>query len=355
MIKRMRAALRPYEIAPEPVPGVDTYVYDAGGFVKGASRYWTYGGIVRTVHHAVPGTKGGQYLKSLSAWRETNEAKIRAAIDEMREDAGISMPTGYADAFRARFRSPSVSWSHQVHFRPWFRAAWQEALMKGGHPGTWNLYDMRQAYLWAVTLGLPDPRSYFHTRSTAYAADALYLVDHAPFAGLPYPYATESTVLVTGADIKRYGLAVSHVHCGVAWRRAFPVRKIFDAINHWSFAKEVGRSYLGGWAASARVECVTPSRRWELPPLGANLVWAHLIVSRVRARLADVAAGAAHVFVDSVLTQDTLPTGDSIGEWRLVKSYEDGIRVGGPGAYGPLYGPWDRYAGVPVAARPEAA
>ncbi len=352
---RGRSALRPYAIAAEPVAGVDTYVNDAGIFASGASRYWTYGGVIRTVHRPVAGMKGGQYVKSITSWRETSEEKIRHAIEEIRDGAGISMPTGYADAFRARFRSPSVSWSHQVHFRPWFRAAWQEAFTIGGQPGAWNLYDMRQAYLWAVTLGLPDPRSYFHTRSTAYAKDALYLVDHVPVAGLPYPYATETTVLATGEDIKRYGLAVTDIHCGVAWRRAFPVRKILDAINCWTFAKEVGRSYWGGWAASARVECVTPAKRWELPPLGANLIWAHLIVSRVRARLADVADGAAHVFVDSVLTQRELPTGDAIGDWRLVKTYPDGIKVGGPGAYGPMIGAWDKYAGVPRAARGRVA
>jgi hypothetical protein len=350
-VKRPRAKLRPYEIAAEPVPGHDTYVGDAGIFAHGASRYWTYGGVVRTVHRQVPGMRGGQYVKSLTSWREESHERIRAAIEEIREEAGISMPTGYADAFRARFRSPSVSWSHQVHFRPWFRAAWQEALSIGGHDGVWNLYDMRQAYLWAVTLGLPDPRSYFHTRSTAYARDALYLVDHEPVEGLPYPYASERTVLVTGEDIARYGIAVTHIHCGVAWRRAFPVRKILDAIEHWTFAKQVGRSYWGGWAASARVECVTPARRWELPPLGANLIWAHLIVSRVRARLAEVAAGAVHVFVDSVLTRAELPTGDRVGDWRLVKRYENGVRVGGPGAYGPMWGAWDKYAGVPRAVR----
>jgi hypothetical protein len=80
--------------------------------------------------------------------------------------------------------------------------------------------------------------------------------------------------------------------------------------------------------------------------MGANIVWAHLIVSRVRRRLADVSRGAAHVFVDSVITKDVLPVGDAPGDWHLVKDYPHGVRVRGPGAYGPLAGPLDRYAGV---------
>jgi hypothetical protein len=348
---KKRGALRPYAIAKAPVLGFDTYVPDAGSYAREAVRYWTFGGVVRTVHRKVDGMKGGQYLKPLSAWREVNEEKIRTAIEEMREGAGISMPTGYADAFRARFHAPNVSWSHQVHFTPYFRGAWQEALVTGVHFGAWKLYDLRQAYLWAAMQGLPDPRSYHQTRSTAYARDAVYLARIHPQPGLPYPYATESTVLVSGEDIKRYDLPVEEILCGVSWRRSFNVQKIADAIDHWTFRKEVARAYWGAWAPSARVECVTPARRWELPPMGSNIIWAHLIVARVRARLAEVARGACHVFVDSVLTQDTLTTGDAVGDWRLVKEYADGVKVGGPGAYGPRAGDWDRYAGVPRAAR----
>lgn len=347
--KRARAELRPYAIADDPVDGCDTYVRgDVGSFARGASRYWTYGGVVRTVHRPT-GAKHGQYLKSLISWREENETAIRDAIEEMRESAGVSMPSGYADAFRARFTGPRVSWSHQVHLAEWFRGAWQAALRPGVHLGRWRLYDMQSAYLWAATQGLPDPASYYQTRSTAHKAHALYLVRLAGVAhGAPYPYDTETTVLATGAEIRDYGLDVDEIICGIAWRRAYPVRRIMDAIECWSpqLAKRVARCYWGGWASGARVECVTRSNRWELPPLGRNVAWAHLIVSRVRQRLADVARGAAHVFVDSVLTQSEIATGAALGDWRLVRTYEKGIRVGGPGAYGPAAGPLDKHAGV---------
>ena len=342
-MKRRNAELRPYAIGAGVVDGVDTYVPDPGIALADASRWWTFGGVVRTVQR-----KTGEYVKGWSGFRGASTDEMKSAIDEMRAEAGISMPTGYADAFRARYTTPRLSPSFQIPMLPVFRGGWQEALRAGTHPGVWKLYDLRQAYLWALTEGLPDP-AYFHRTKCLTYRNTLYRVRlNRVEPSAPYPFSRELDVLATGEEIGYYGLDVEEVLDGIAFRRAANVTKIFDAVTFWSFYKQVARAYWGAWASTARVECHTLSKSWELPPMGANIVWAHLIVSRVKRRLADVCRGAVHVFVDSVLTQDTISTGENMGDWRLVKEYTDGVNVLYPGVYGPAGKALDKYAGVAV-------
>lgn len=309
-----------------------------------ASRWWTYHSVVRSVQLA----DGGEYVKSLAGWRGASDAEIRDHAEEIREGGGDAMPSGYNSAFRAAYRAPKVSHSYARQMIGAFRGGWQEALKPGVHEGKWTLYDLRTAYYWALTEGLPDPSFYHRTHSLIYR-DALYrvrLAEPEPLA--PYPYNQETDVLATGEEIATYGLQVEEVIDGVAFRRGAKMKPILSAIERWSFWRRVARAYWGAWASTGRVECHTPGRSWNLPPLGVNVVWAHLIVGRVRRRLWDVAEGAAHVFVDSVLTQREITTGDNPGDWRVAKEYPAGIRVEAAGHYGPAVGPLDKMAGVPL-------
>ena len=97
-----------------------------------------------------------------------------------------------------------------------------------------------------------------------------------------------------------------------------------------------------------QIECNTVSNQWKLPSRFANLPWAHLIVSRVRMRLwEEVMKGdVLHVFVDSIITANVRPIRPEIGGWKLEHVYTDGVRIEGPGHYGPIYGPAEKWAGL---------
>ena len=64
-------------------------------------------------------------------------------------------------------------------------------------------------------------------------------------------------------------------------------------------------------------------------------------------RLWEYSKHAAHVYVDSVITTEQLPTGDELGDWRLEKTYPAGVFVKGAGQYGDLNAhKMERYAGL---------
>lgn len=70
-------------------------------------------------------------------------------------------------------------------------------------------------------------------------------------------------------------------------------------------------------------------------------------MARTRKRVFDASARAVHIFVDSVITSETLATGSEVGTWRLVAEYKNGIDVGGTGRYRDLDSSrWDKWAGV---------
>jgi hypothetical protein len=74
-----------------------------------------------------------------------------------------------------------------------------------------------------------------------------------------------------------------------------------------------------------------------------------MIVSRVKMRLWEYSNNAVHVFVDSVITTDKLRTGDSLGDWRLEKTYLNGVNIKLPGQYGALdESRLEKFAGAPL-------
>lgn len=353
------AKLRPYQIG-DYAPGADAYVDTHTDYLKGARRYWTYRGIVRTIE-----TASGDYVKSPVGFGVTAEGLIEreAHVEEIRDALGVSLPSGYSGAFRHAYRSPSVSGSLNISLGDMTFGGWQHGVM-GVHSGTWHHYDMKRAYYWALTEGLPDPEFYYFTKSLAYD-DAVYRVRlSCPSEGAPYPFDTHTEVNCTRDEIDTYGLQVEEVLAGVAFRRGY--RKLGDvvgAIDRWSFAPMVSRTFWGAWGAYEGCQCVVPNdardrhgrpdakkwRRWTLPAQGRNVPWAHLILSRVRRKLWEASTLGAwcHVFTDSIITTRTLSTGTSPGDWRHVATYTRGVKVAGPGQYGRADSPhWLRYAGV---------
>lgn len=328
------------------VDGHDAYV---NGMVlrqlaRQSGRYWAFHEVPTTV--ALPDNR---FAKSLTPFTShTTEEKFRELLAEY-GDLGVKRPSGYADVFHERFQSPRVEWSVNALLAPCFTGGWQDALEIGFMRGVYRKYDMRSAYLWAATLGLPDTRTYTRSLSPARAKyDGLYRVKLLePATNAPFPFNRATQCLATTEEIERYNLKISEVVAGVVWRRMIDTSKMLEAIKLTSTWKEAGRMYWGRWAQMQRVQCVSKKSEWRLPNCYLNIPWAHIIVSRVKARLWEASKDAVHVFVDSVITPHTLPEDSGLGGWKLEKVYDQGVLIRGVGQYGdPKQKRLDRMAGV---------
>ena len=140
----------------------DAYVHglDLRRLAKEHGRFWSFHSVPTTV--ALPNNRYAKSLRPFTA--HTTEDAFLELVREYSE-FGVPRPSGYGDVFHERFFSPRVGWSVNAPFAPVFAGGWQEALSPGAHIGTYRRYDMRSAYLWAATLGLPDTTTY--TRSVA--------------------------------------------------------------------------------------------------------------------------------------------------------------------------------------------
>lgn len=310
-----------------------------------AGRWWTFHGIPTTVE--LPGQR---YAKLWDRFTDHfHDAPAFAELLREYRALGVPRPGGYADVFHARHKSPRVAWSVNSMLAPAFAGGWQAALKLGVTPGVHYKYDIRSAYLWAGSLGLPDVRTY--RRSTRVSPDCpgVYrVILERPALEAPFPFNRARECLASSDEIETYSLAVARVVSGVTWKRTTDPAKMIEAVKQVSTWKQAGRSYWGRWGQTARVECHAGGRSWVLPNISANVPWAHLIVSRVKMKLWEFSTDAAHVYVDSVITPHRIPTGDDIGDWKLEHMYPAGVIVRGPGQYGdPTERTLHRMAGVP--------
>jgi hypothetical protein len=327
-------------------PGRDAYLHTTQmrATAKKFGRYWAFHDVPTTV--ALPDSR---FAKSLNSFADhSDESAFRELLKEYAYH-NCPRPSGYADVFHEKFKSPRVSWSINSQFAPCLAGGWQETLSPGVHFGVFRKYDMRSAYLWAATLGLPDTRTY--TRSLNYwkgGYDGLFRIKLLePCKGAPFPFNQARECIATNLEIETYGLRVGEVVDGVIWKRMIDPQPIISAVLETSTWKQAGRSYWGRWAQMQRVQCVSHSREWTLPNTTLNIPWAHLIVSRVKMRLWNYSRKAVHVYVDSVITPDELPVGTSVGDWRLEKTYANGVIVRNPGQYGNIEArTMERMAGV---------
>ncbi len=348
MTRRPRAAL---SLAPTYNEISDTQdAYLTSGklrlLAKQNARHWRFNDVPSTV--ALPGNR---YAKSLNGFTShQTEPLFRELLGEYAEH-GVLRPGGYADVFHEKFTSPHVCYSVNSLLAPAFAGGWQDALAIGFHAGTYYKYDMRSAYLWAATLGMPEPSSY--TRSLAPwkgKHDGLYRIKLLrPSPGAPFPFNRATECLATNTEIELYNLQISEVVTGVVWKSTIDPQRIVDAITCVSAWKQAARAYWGRWAQTEKVECYANGKTWKLPNRALNIPWAHTIVSRVKQRLWECSTDAVHVFVDSVITPHQLPIGPNVGDWKLEKVYTRGVVVGAAGRYGePDAKLWDRAAGIPI-------
>ena len=315
-------------------------------------RWWTFHDMPTTVE--LTGGKTPTYAKLLDRFTDHME-DTGAFLELLREyaDNGVPRPGGYADVFHESYKSPRIPWSVNATLAPAFAGGWQQAIKVGLHPGRHYRYDMRSAYLWAGSLGMPDPVTYRRHLRPSPDTPGVYRVQLArPVVGAPFPFDRAREVLASSEEIEVYSLPVARVLAGYSWSRTLDPAPLLEAVRRVSTWKQAGRSYWGRWGQTARVQCHAGGRAWTLPNIAANVPWAHTIVSRVKMRLWESSSDAVHVYVDSVITPHQLRTGGEIGDWKLEKVYPAGVVIRGPGQYGDAQERrLERMAGVPKGSR----
>ncbi len=339
----------------EPEPGRDCYTdrvrVQSYARAHGYSRAWRVNGEITALQR-----RDGSFLKCLDNFPSHQTVdRFYSLLDEC-FSRQCFRPTAYHDPVYADIAMPRLPWTINALFAPQFAGGWNAALMRGVFAGHHNVYDIQSAYLSALTDGLPNPATYRYCIDGR--SPGLYVLDHDPVAGLPYPFDTFRRVNATPTEIEIYGLDPRRIVCGIRWgARPWHAPKLFDSITGLSFWKYAARTYWGRWAMTDRVEmlggntgAVTPLRS-----IFANLPWAHLILSRVRMRLYhEVLKGdVRHVFTDSIICQRPRRiTPFTVGGWKLIRVYDNGVYIKGPGQYGPMYGDFlDKHAGTPLAHR----
>jgi hypothetical protein len=294
--------------------------------------------------------RGGGIVKSLSQFDRHNghEDAFLSFMEECQR-AGVARPSSYGDVFHEQYKSPRVAGTVNGYFENEFAGAWQEAIETGLFVQHLRKYDLNSAYLWAGIQGLPEIKSLSY--SERIRKNGLYLVEIEPKRGAPFPFSRVSRVLVEGEDVELYGLNVTRVIGGATWRRTVSGQQILDTVQRFTFWKQIGRSYWGRWASARPIKCRTvdffgkTNRQWELGNPFRNHLWAQVIVNRVKRRLYSSGVKTLHVFVDSVITPDTLPVNDEIGGWKLEADYPNGLKIDGPGWYGVPGQPPIKHAG----------
>ena len=302
----------------------------------GAVTVWSFGGTVRAVQ-----MPGGGIWKGADGLDAEHRRDPQAVLDfwrECREVAGCRQAGGYAAPFHALFETERAPASLDFLLSPYFSGGWEAALVKGRTTAPAYQYDMRSAYLWASTLGLPVGKSWKASRVIRGNKPGIYLVEHDPRESLPYPFNRHRHVIATDAECEAYNLDVRRVLGGATWSDSLPADAVTSVCDRFTFGKQMGRAYWGRWASSAPLLVTQGGKTREMPNRSRNVAWAHLIVSRVRSRLweASRAAGGLHVYVDAVIGTREIPTGPGLGDFRLVREYLGGVDVRGTGRYAPI-------------------
>ena len=174
--------------------GYDSYLADPEimDLLPGASRSWRFNGKVRSMQ------LHGGYMKSLSGFGDhaNDEWDFLTLMQDLYE-RGIKRPSSYSSVFHSLVKSPFIKWSFNGPFVDWFAGGWEEAKFTGEQYGKHFQYDINSAYLWSLTEGLPDTRTYraedyphpVYSEMNGFAEPGLYLIElEAPVPDAPYPF-----------------------------------------------------------------------------------------------------------------------------------------------------------------------
>lgn len=306
------------------VPGEHSYVLPGMlplGGTPGIARVWKFQQIPRSSMWAVGGV-----VKTRNQFDGHLEPESLLALLDEAAGRNVTRPSSYGDLFHDTYKSPKLP-GPVARAVGMFEVAggWQEMLKPSGrYPGLWRKYDLRSAYLWATAQGLPNPKTFRYSEHFG-TKPGLYLCDILPALHAPYPFRGGGRLAVTPEEVDRYQLTVTRIWHGITWTDAYDIEPILRNVLSWSCKKYVARGFWGRWASRGVITCATyknqeKSKEWELPLFTFNPIWAHLIVSRVRARVFEATkqGETARVYVDSVITTAELPTDQgNLGDWKL--------------------------------------
>lgn len=311
------------------------------------SRFWSVMGRTSTVQ------VGKRIYKDASRFGRFGQSEDM--FMSMLEDAArhnVNRPSSFASHFHDTFRSPRVTRSVNAIFDDCFVGGWEEAKVIGSATGLHRQYDINSAYLWSGSLGLPDVKSWRAASAINPRFPGLYNITQADVnPSLPYPFNQNLRVNATVDEIDAYNIRVAHVHGGITWGYLSHGQELLDAVMKFEAWKSIGKAYWGRWCSTVPVYCESKNGKvWPTPNMLQNIVWAHVILSRVKMRLYEVSQSSCHVYVDSVITTQELPTSDAIGAWKLETVFPEGVQIKHAGNYGHLNGKWLKFAGEKLAA-----
>lgn len=313
-----------------------------------ASRLVRYSGILRSLQMT-----GGGWLKPIEAFHprhvETKEA-MGAFLDEC-ESKGVRMPSSYNAIFRHLFYSPRIPYSINAGLSPYIAGAWEEAKTCGFLPLHYRQYDVNGAYRWAARQGLPNPSTFRATDRVSIRRPGIYVLNLTGKEGVPYPYSRPGWAAVSDIEIESYGLTWTAQRFGVTWSDYWPSHCVDAVLDSCSFGSDMAKNFWGSWAARMPVENFYPKKGNTVlqNPIALNLVWAHRVISLVKLHVWQCSQRACHVFCDSIITTDILPTSCEVGGWKLVAEYPKGVYIGGAGVYGPSPNHLHKHSGKPHA------
>lgn len=271
----------------------------------------------------------------------------------MRECARYNCPrpASYGSVFHRLYRSPLVKWTYNNALLEGVVGAWEEARVIGKLEGHCRLYDINSAYRFACEIGLPDPDTYRHTEDAPkLRADGVYWCEFSHTRDdLPYPYNVTRWCLTSLEEVEVYGHHPRRIIRGVRWKKLCDPAPMAKALGTPTFARHMSRAFWGRWISTSRIYQKT-QRLVEGTPLKnptLNVVWGHIIMARVKLKVWQSTNDIAHVFVDSLITRDELPTGTKVGDFRLVKEYPGGVKIRHAGFFGDARDTtWDRTSGT---------
>lgn len=325
-----------------PASGYTTLLPDP--IRTGASQWWTFGGLVRSIRWS---SSPAVVLKDLRGFGDTPPADLRRMLPAAAA-RGIPRPSSWASLYwdgRGRPRLPAPRHGYRRLGGGLIRGGWQQVIGPTGYrEGPWIAYDVRSAYLAAILEGLPDPWTYrYHARYGRRPPDrAVWIVDvQPPRVPAPWPITLGGPQWLTTEEVARYGQR-EHVRCGVSWSREIDTRPVGDYVASWGeWARPIARTVWGRWLGSAPLRVYSaahPEGRALAPLVPPNPIWAHLITRRVREWCWQIIRrnphAVARVYVDSLLVRPdvSVQVGQTIGAWRPTAHYPRGVIVTMAGA-----------------------
>jgi hypothetical protein len=267
-----------------------------------------------------------------------DDAELAALLEEC-SARNVTRPSSFGDLFHQRNFAPRMRAGHRKLF-PTIPGGWAGTRFDPIYRGHLYQYDIRSAYLWALSLGLPDPATFRRVRRVD--GPGLYWAPSPAYPYLPYPWNKPGMYPATIEEIEALPISWREIKYGVAFTPdTFDTSPWVADIMGWREWKKVGRSYWGRWAATGSVLAQTTNYEGEvntereLPDPSRNPIWAAIITSRLRLRLWWlVDSGERKVFrvvTDSIVTDTPLDTGENVGDWKLAKEFPKGgiIHVSG--------------------------